>query len=148
MQSGKNTAILNNSYIGHTSAGLFLCDDVMTAPAHAFFNEAVCREWILKRLHPDGAYCPGCGLAVPERALPRFWEAERVKCSACGKFFTALTGTFLSGCQLDFCRVIRLADLLALGVPDKKIAEILPMSAANVRIWRNKYKAIEKLRNG
>lgn len=74
--------------------------------------------------------------------------SERIKCCHCEKFFTALTGTFLSGCQLDFREVILLAVLLSPDITDKTIADILKMSSANVRIWRNKFEAMGKLKHG
>ena len=83
---------------------------------------------------------------IPEKSQPRFWAGERVKC-CCGKFFTALTGTILSGCQLDFREVILLAVLLFLGVPDKVIAGFLRMSTAGVRLWRQKFESIEIIRS-
>jgi len=141
MQKNETTAIINNSNI-------FDINDVLYDFRANFLNEIACREWVLKRLHPAGAYCPACGVAVPEKSLQRFWMSERVKCCHCEKFFTALTGTFLSGCQLDYREVILLAVLLSPDMTDKTIAEILDMSAANVRIWRNKFEALGKLKNG
>ena len=57
-------------------------------------------------------------------------------------------GTFLSDCQLDYYEVILLAILLSPDMSDKTIADILDMSAANVRIWRNKFEVMGKLNNG
>lgn len=141
MQSDETVAILNKSNV-------FDIADVIRDFKKKFLNEETCREWVLKRLHPDGAFCPGCGVAVPEKSLQRFWMSERLKCCQCEKFFTALTGTFLSGCQLDYREVILLAVLLSPDINDKTIAEILDMSSANVRIWRNKFEAMGKLKNG
>ena len=141
MQNSETTAIVKKGNI-------FDINDVLHDFQANFLNEVVCREWVLKRLHPTGAYCPGCGVAIPEKSLQRFWMSERVKCCQCNKFFTALTGTFLSGCQLDYREVILLAILLSTDMSDKTIAEILNMSAANVRIWRNKFEIMGKLKNG
>lgn len=151
MQVIDNTAIIDDltkSVSGGRGSGIVRLADVTASPMIAFFDEAVCREWILKRLHPDGERCPGCGEQIPGKALGRFYAAERVKCFRCGKFFTALTGTFLSGCQLSFAEVIALAMFLSPEFTDKKIADVLGMSAANVRIWRAKFEAMEKLANG
>ena len=141
MQNDENAAT-------NQQPGIFDISDVVRDLCIDFINESTCREWILKKLHPAGAYCPGCGVAIPEKSLQRFWMSERVKCCQCEKFFTALTGTFLSGCQLDFREVVLLAILLSPVMPDKTIADILKMSAANVRIWRNKFEAMGKLNNG
>ena len=141
MQNSETTAIVKKGNI-------FDINDVLHDFQANFLNEVVCREWVLKRLHPVGAYCPGCGVAIPEKSLQRFWMSERVKCCQCNKFFTALTGTFLSGCQLDYREVILLAILLSPDMSDKNIAEILNMSAANIRIWRKKFKVTGELKNG
>ena len=148
MQSIENTASLQESNACRNTSGIFSRGDVTSSAVSAFFNESACRQWIIKRLHPDGACCPDCGKGLSEKSLNRFWSAERVKCCGCGKFFTALTGTFLSGCQLTFSEVIVLAILLSPDFNDKKIAEILDMSPANVRIWRNKFEAMDKLKHG
>ena len=148
MQGIESTAIIDDLIVSGESRGNISRADVMAAPVAGFFNEVACREWILKRLHLSAERCPGCGEKIPEKALPRFYEAERVKCSSCGKFFTALTGTFLSGCQLTFAEVIALAMFLSPDITDRKIAEVLSMSQANVRIWRSRFEAMEKLANG
>jgi transposase-like protein len=68
-----------------------------------------------------------------------FWDCKRIKCGRCGKYFTALTGTFLSGCHFNFREIVLLALLLALGVVDKQIAAILKISSENVRLWRHHF---------
>ncbi|HSW38051.1 MAG TPA: hypothetical protein VLL97_01000 [Acidobacteriota bacterium] len=123
--------------------GMFAPTDVLAVFNVNFLDYDFSRIWILKRLHPSGAHCPGCGAAVPENKLQRFWSNRRISCRACGKYFTALTGTFIAGCQLDFRGLVLLALLLALGVHDKQIAAIVGMSAENVRLWRRKFMAIE-----
>lgn len=110
----------------------------------SFFDHNVCRQWILNRLHPSGAHCPMCAAAVPEKFHKRFWSGERMRCQ-CGKFFTALTGTFLSGCSLDFREVILLAVLLCLGIDNRKIAGFLKMTPESIRIWRQKFSAFETI---
>ena len=141
MQNGDNLATTQQP-------GVFDTSDVVSSLCVDFINESSCRDWVLKRLHPNGACCPGCGVALPEKSLQRFWMADRVKCCQCDKFFTALTGTFLSGCQLDFREVILLAILLSPDITDKIIADVLKMSPANVRIWRAKFEMMGKLKDG
>ncbi len=118
----------------------FTPSDVREEFTAKFLNESFCREWILRRLHPQGAICPRCELAVDEQ---RFWSAKKMKCGNCKKWFTALTGTFLSGCQFNFSEIILLAIFLSLQVPDKKIAKVLDISSENVRLWRHKFEGAE-----
>ena len=128
--------------------GFFSIDDVIREFRACFLSESACRDWVMKRIHPTGAYCPGCHVAIPEKSLQRFWNSQRVKCCQCNKFFDARTGTFLSGCQMDYREVILLAVLLTPDITDKIIADILNISAENVRLWRNKFEALEKIKNG
>lgn len=148
MQDVENTAITIDMTAATERGSKMFRTGVLSAPVSVFFDETACREWVLKRLHQGGPRCPGCGTAVPDKFFPRFYKAERIKCCCCGKFFTGLTGTFLSGCQLTFSEVIALAILLSPELTDRKIADVLGMSAANVRIWRLKFDAMDKLLNG
>jgi transposase-like protein len=112
-----------------------------------------CRRWILKRLHGDHPRCPGCAAPVSEKSLQRFWSGMRIKCDSCGKFFWALTDTFLSGSHLSFQEIVLLGVLLAMadrsviGISDKQIGEILEISTEAVRIWRHKFEAIGRLQD-
>lgn len=130
-----------------SAPGVFCLREVGDVFGANFFDRDVCRQWVINRLHASGTNCPECGAAIPEKFHDRFWSGERIKCG-CGKFFTALTGTFLSGCSLDFREVILLAVLLYLGVGNKQIAEFLKMTPESIRLWRQKFEAfdaIEKL---
>ena len=148
METIKTIATFNKSYktppdpSGH---GRFTPADVLEVFDVNFLDYDFSRMWVLKRLHPNGAYCPGCGAALPENKLQRFWSNQRISCRACGKYFTALTGTFVGCCQLDFRGLVLLSVLLALGVHDRKIAAIVGMSRDNVRLWRRKFARGEKV---
>ena len=141
MQNDETTATVNLNNV------FDIADIVADFPAK-FFDKISCREWILKKLHPSGAFCPGCGMPVPEKSLQRFWMSERIKCCHCEKFFTALTDTFCSRWQLDYNEVIEIAVYFHFGMTDKEIAEKLNRSIASVRIWRNKFEAMGKLKHG
>lgn len=148
MQSNETIAITESLSAHSLYNSIFVITDVIRDFRADFLSESACRDWVLKRLHPTGAHCPGCCTAVPERSLQRFWMSERVKCCQCNKFFDARTNTFLSGCQLSYRKVMLLAVLLSPDLTDKAIAVILDMSAANVCLWRNKFAAMEKVKNG
>jgi hypothetical protein len=96
--------------------GIFVVGDVLGVFAVEFLAEVFCRYWVIGKLHPDDQMrCPECGANVPDNLLRSFWDAKRIKCDHCGKYFTALTGTFLSGCHFDFREIVLLAFMLALG---------------------------------
>ena len=123
-------------------SGVFTPSDALEVFNANFLDYEFSRIWVLKRLHPDGAHCPGCAAPIPDHKLQRFWSNGRLACRKCGKYFSALTGTFIAGCQIDFRNLVLMAVFLALGVHDSKIATITGMSAENVRLWRRKFMVI------
>jgi len=117
-------------------------------------DEKWCKAWVMERLHGDQPwmgndppFCPGCGSPVPDRMMHSFWECKRIRCDICGKYFTALTGTFLSGCHFSFQETVLMAFMISLGVADKQIANTLKISAENVRLWRHRFDAIARAKN-
>jgi hypothetical protein len=91
------------------------------------------------RLHDvNKPRCPECAAIVPENLLRSFWDNKRIKCDQCGKYFTAITDTFFSGCHFDFKEIVLFFLLLALDVHDKIIADIMKTSMENIRLWRLK----------
>lgn len=149
--SGRDHEDLRETATGHDHSpgrGWFVPENILQDFNVSFLDYDLCRAWVMIRLHPVNPHCPRCGAAIPGAKLQRFWQGKRITCHVCRKFFTALTGTFVSGCQLDFRGLVLLAVLLALGVHDKKIAAIVGMSAENVRLWRRKFAAIEFMEGG
>ena len=126
----------------------FTVDDVLKFLGTDFLDDDYCRLWILTKLHPEEQIsCPECYTALPKKSLPRFWNGRRLRCSNCGKFFSALTKTFLSGCHLQYTGIILLAMFLGLQVPSNIIAEKLGISSESVRLWRQKFQAIERMKD-
>jgi len=108
-----------------------------------FFDEAHCRGWILNKLHPAGAFCPGCQRVIDDnRRQYHFWNGDRLNCKFCGKYFTALTGRIFSGAHLDFKGLFLLSVLTGAGIPDKIIAEKLNITPESCRLWRIKFKTL------
>ena len=124
----------------------FTPTEILNAFGADFLDEAFCRHWILKKLHPgDEQLCPQCRIPITGNALQHFWEAKRVRCGTCGKFFTALSGTTIGGCHLDFRSLIILGIFLGLGIRYELIATRLGINPETVRLWQKKFEAIEKL---
>lgn len=110
-----------------------------------FLVESFCRYWVIEQLHPNKKFtCPECGTPIAENLMRSFWENKRMQCDACGKWFTALTNTFLSGCHLDFPHIVLFSLLIGLGVEDKEIARIIKITTESVRLWKIKFKELEK----
>lgn len=120
---------------------IFLPEDVASNFSAAFFDEEACRLWILRRLHPSGAHCPSCRAELQgDVTLRRFWSAGRLKCPkpGCKKYFTALTGTFLSGCHLTFRQLYGLFLFLHFNLSARYIAGAVGITPESVHLWRRK----------
>ena len=113
----------------------------------SFLDEAQCRRWVLGTLHPEGPSCPRCKAVInDEGRLRRFWSNQRIECPSCGKFFSALTGTFLKASHLDFRQIVAMALFLDLGLPLKEIAHIIGQDRETVRLWQRKFNVFARLR--
>lgn len=109
-----------------------------------FFNEAICRMWLIKNLHPDGAKCPACKTEITEAVqLARFNSGKRLHCKQCGKWYSAFSGTLFQECQLDERRIYILALLTELNLHKNEIARVLNINPATVRIWQAKFRAAQ-----
>jgi len=126
----------------------FIPADVAENFGVEFLDEAYCRQFVLRMIHGDGdPKCPKCHAILRKASTRSFWEGKRIRCSLCGKFFTATTGTFLSGNHLSYRAVVLIAVLLYLDIAHKKIARILQVSTETVRLWEIKFKMIGRLKN-
>jgi transposase-like protein len=85
-------------------------------------DAAQARAWVLLRVSPAGATCPGCGeLAAGDQA--RAWrEDRRVRCKACGRFFTNRSATLFDGCALGWRDLYLVLVLIAAGCTADEIA--------------------------
>jgi transposase-like protein len=118
---------------------------VLEAFGPDFLDGDACRDWILLQTHPAGPACPWCGKPVNSPRLQDTWQSlGRVQCTACGRFFTALTGTALNKTGLDCRGYVLLCLLLALGAGDQAIARKLGINRETVRRWRLRFAAVEK----
>lgn len=120
---------------------IFTTGDALRGFGIEFLDEDVCRYWILKEIHNAEIKCPGCKTILKYFHPHPFWQGKRVRCSKCGKFFTALTGTFISGSHMDFREIMLLAVFLEAGLSNKQIADILKCTDETVRLWRLKFEA-------
>ncbi len=126
---------------------VFVPIDVAASFQAGFLDEDVSRTWILEAIHGRGpVLCPECRCEIEGKALQRFWEGKRVCCRQCGKFFTALTGSFLAGCHMTYSEVLLLAVFLHFGISPREIAGILRISPETVRLWDIKFRALGKMR--
>lgn len=147
MEIAENTATIGRhgkqarSLVPH---GAFTTAAILRDIAPSFFNPLLCRFWVIRQLHRAGARCPSCGQPVSQRVLPRFLANGRVKCNRCGKFFTALTGTFLAGTHMGFTEIFFLAFGIEMGFSVRVMSERTGLDPDTVRLWRDKFRFMEK----
>lgn len=108
-----------------------------------FLDKQVCRAFVFRCLHPDGARCPGCGAGLIDEKAFRFWQGKTIKCRKCGKTFTARTGTALAGKGLRGEELVLMFWLLARGETDIRIAAVVGCNRETVRLWRRELKSME-----
>ena len=118
--------------------GVFTTEEAVEAFNALKLDEKACRMWVLNRLHQSGAHCPQCKADIQEAET--FWDLGRCRCKACGKWFTATTGTILQGVQLRPDELYLLAVLSGLGVEIKEVARIVRVQPDTVRLWQGKFK--------
>ena len=144
MDVAENTASCESKMV----PGNFLVDEAAAAFGANFLDEDTCRRWILASIYRDRAIsCPECSAPLTEKGLQRFRQAERVRCPACGKFFTAYTDTFLQGCHLTTRQIMLLAVFLHFGIHPEIIATKVGVSTETVRLWQKKFRAIQQIRD-
>ena len=113
--------------------------EALEAFGAGFLDPVPCRRWLLERLHPEGAVCPKCGARIRDAGLLRtFWSGQRLRCQACGKYFTAVTGTLLSGSHLGFRRFLLMLVLMSLELDNRTVAGMVGCSQETVRLWHEK----------
>jgi transposase-like protein len=121
----------------------FTPDDLTRSLAADFLSADRCRSWVLATLHPEGAHCPYCGRAFSDsKRLQHFQNGDRLRCASCKRFFTALTGTFLSGTHMSFQQVVLLCLLINCNLDVSQAARLLGEHPDTVRLWKIKFKNI------
>jgi predicted RNA-binding Zn-ribbon protein involved in translation (DUF1610 family) len=128
MESTKNTAALSS----------VIFDSVNPS----FLDADSCRRFLLTLFHPAGPACPACGETMAEYTLQNYWQGKRVQCSVCGKFFSGLTGTALSGWHMDYREIVLLAIFMGCGWTNRRIADRMGYHTETIRILRRKIRAI------
>jgi transposase-like protein len=98
----------------------------------AVLEENACRDWWLKRLHPDGACCPGCKQALTTRVVESWRMDATVKCTGCGTWFNNRTGTVLSSLQGSWQQLLLFLALWENRAPSAVIAKSCEMSVDTV----------------
>lgn len=142
MEDTKIAAKIENQKSGSS----FCMIDTCLAFGPEFLDESACRSWILNSLHKGSVVgCPECGSELGGSYPQRFWDGKRIRCCNCGKFYTALTGTVLSGCHLDYRSIMLLAVFLFFGVRPDFIAKKLDITTETIRLWRKKFEAIDRI---
>lgn len=105
-----------------------------------------CSRWLVTRLHPDGCFCPGCSVEITGSSrLERFRQMEQIRCTECGKKFTAKTGTILNETKLEAREIYLLACMIKWKVSPNEIADTLKVHVDTVRNWQSKFQALAEV---
>lgn len=124
--------------------GNFTTTDVFREINSNYLNSHSCMMWIVKKLHPGGARCPSCLNPIQATGYSRYLTGQQIRCNKCGKFFTVLTGTFLSGTHMEYHDIFFLAFLLELGLSTKQISEKMTLDPDTIRLWKAKFDLVRK----
>jgi transposase-like protein len=137
LETPKHKEILNNMKV--TAVNSSQMHNLLSHESVGFgadcLDEYSCRRRLTDVLHSKGAFCPHCGKPVSQDSIPQWQRWGRIKCS-CGRWFTARTGTALSGSRLSGGQVMLLSLLLTLGQSNQTIARLTGVSTETVRCWR------------
>lgn len=111
----------------------------LAALSPAAFDEAWCREWILRRIHRGGeAKCPHCDTAVSGAQVNTFLAGRRLVCKACRTWFDARTGSILAGTPLKYTQIFCLALFLGMELPVKEIAARVGVNQSTIYDWKDR----------
>ena len=106
-----------------------------------YFSEHKCRGWLVYELHPEGIYCPSCGQAQDSNRVQLVYSLKRIRCSSCGRKFSAYTGTDFESTQLSPRQIVVMLMLLRMGRPNGDIARAAGMSRSTAARWRRYFRA-------
>jgi transposase-like protein len=126
---------------GNQGIKLFTVEEAAASFGLDMIKYEDCARWAVSRLHPDGANCPHCSTPVSASAMERYRTLEQVRCSGCGRKFTAATGTLLCCSKLELREIYLIGVLLHLGVPTKRIAALLDVHPGTVGDWADHFQA-------
>lgn len=108
-----------------------------------------CESWLRAQFHRgDLPGCPDCGRKPEGKPARTIKAGGRIKCSACGKFFTWWKGTLFEGSRVNPVEFVVLRIALAAEMDHKSIAQLIGRSAQSVRQWSKKVLEFEEERKG
>lgn len=97
-----------------------------------------CRAFLVRRMHPGGPRCPGCGVSLVGQQGETFIAGGRVHCHDCGRWFTYRTGTPFQGTVASDQQLCLFALLCASGCSVPAIAEACRLSQDTIRRLRHR----------
>lgn len=108
-----------------------------------FLDETFCVRYLLQKLHPSDLRCTYCNKAFTDKTtLDNFAALKRCQCKFCKRWFTALTGTFLQGSQLNLREIIILMLFTFYEISHAEIARVLSVHPDTVKLWQRKIKLL------
>jgi hypothetical protein len=124
--------------------GVFLPSTIAHDFGAHFLDSECCATWLMSKIHPDGPHCPGCGVGInDEKRLKALLSDKRIRCPQCGRFFSMLSRSFLSGTHLGCSEIVLLALLLGLDVPIKTVSGLTRQTDETVRTYERKFRMLQ-----
>lgn len=113
-------------------------DDVLEACGAELLDEARCRNWLIRTLHPEGIHCPFCGTPAKACQVDALQEGKWVRCQACPRHFSAFSKSTLSKLHWRCTEFVQLLLFFSAGWSVKRIATKLECSESAVRSWESR----------
>lgn len=106
-------------------------------PITELLDEATCKSWLERHLHPNGFGCPEC--QSQERRLHRpQGHFESYLCRVCGCYYTLLTGSVFAGSRQSAQTLVLLLRGISKGESTNRLHRELGMSYKQVLTLRHR----------
>lgn len=108
-----------------------------------------CESWLRAQFHGGGLPgCPDCGRKPEGKPARTIQAGGRIKCSACGRFFTWWKGTIFESSRIEPVEFVIMRIALAVGMDHQTTAQLIGRSGPAVMKWNKKIREFEESRKG
>jgi transposase-like protein len=110
---------------------------MLDVPIDEVLDDAACRDWLERQLHPNGFACPRCGSS--ERRLARRNGAfASYRCKRCDRYHTILTGTALAKTHQTPAKLVLILRGIAKGESTARLGRELSVSRRQMGTLRQR----------
>ncbi len=109
-------------------------------PLNGLMDEAACRAWLEKHLHPQGLNCPRCG-ATDARVAKQGGHFPAYRCKRCDRYHTILTDTAFAKTRQTPATLVLLLRGLTKGESTSRLARELSITRKQMSTLRKRLQA-------